>query len=423
MNEQIRDNELHLKEQLQAISRPSNFSGLVIGTHPSVDLSNSKIYLAKAEWIVVSDEDGNSTALTITSPLVADMATSGANGIDTGSEASSTWYEIHVIRKPSDGSVALLLVQLSDVYAVVASAAVGATYQNLRDTSSQQKVAQGFKTTEDDIPFAFLQTRILKAGTPTGYIWLTIETDDGAGSPSGTAIATSPKIDVSTIDATAAADVVFWVNSSTINLQTGTQYHAVFNSDLSVSASNYLRIVANATSVYADGQVKTYNGTTWAGSATDLYFEVNARRAAVAPIMPSGYEQRCKVGYVRNNASANLTKFVAHDRTVTPAETAALASATVNTVGRTFSLGSFVPPVPVRVVCTILNAASTSFRLAPIIGGHGPIAYTPRSAGGQFITTVTGYLDSGIVNTDYSLIYASATVNGQSLWLSSWEWI
>jgi len=44
-----------------------------------------------------------------TSTLSPDVTVSGANGLDTGSEASSTWYSVWAIAKSSDGTSASLL--------------------------------------------------------------------------------------------------------------------------------------------------------------------------------------------------------------------------------------------------------------------------------------------------------------------------
>jgi hypothetical protein len=426
MNEQIRDNLNHLHDLLRTISRPSNFAGVVLGTHPSADMFASKIYLQKGEWIVVSDDDGNAEAITITTPLVADMATVGANGRDAGSESASTWYEIYLIRKSSDGSVALLLSEFEEIYASVASTSVGASFTNLRETASLQKVAQGFQTTEDDLPFSFCTVRILRVGSPTGYVWMTIETDN-SGSPSGTAIAESPKIDVSTLDNNAEGDVIFWADTVTANLLTAVPYHLVLNSDAPTSASNYLRIVSHGSSVYANGQVKTYNGSVWTGSAIDLYFNVAAKRDAVAVVMPTGYDQKCKLGYVRNNSSSDLTRFVAHDRTVTPAEAAILAASSLTTAQRILTIDSFVPPIPVRLRCVLATNTSSggACRVAPVRGGHGPLSNVPRAAGGQAVifdaSAAENMSAADVVNTDFAKIYA--TTSGASAYVSSWEWL
>lgn len=53
-------------------------------------------------------DSGDTTDIVVGSPLTADITASGANGLDTGSEASSTWYSAWVIQK-ADGTVASLL--------------------------------------------------------------------------------------------------------------------------------------------------------------------------------------------------------------------------------------------------------------------------------------------------------------------------
>ena len=48
--------------------------------------------------------------------LSAVITTAGAGGLDTGSEAASTWYEIYAIRKSSDGTKNLLLHRAKDYF-------------------------------------------------------------------------------------------------------------------------------------------------------------------------------------------------------------------------------------------------------------------------------------------------------------------
>lgn len=47
----------------------------------------------------------NTADIEVSSPLVVSLAASGALGLDTGSEASSTWYYVYLIKKSSDGTV------------------------------------------------------------------------------------------------------------------------------------------------------------------------------------------------------------------------------------------------------------------------------------------------------------------------------
>jgi len=53
--------------------------------------------------------DDNTTDIVSTGTLTANIATSGANGLDTGSEASDTWYSVWIIWNSGTGTAASLL--------------------------------------------------------------------------------------------------------------------------------------------------------------------------------------------------------------------------------------------------------------------------------------------------------------------------
>src|SRR5262245_5363211 len=427
MNQQIRDNERHLKEQLQALgaNASADFSGLVVGTHPSDDLYQSQIYLTRATWIIVLDSDGNASAVEVSTPMTAAITTSGLNGLDTGTEEASTWYEIYMIRRPVDGALALLLHKKSDVYFLDEQQTTGGSSQAFRDTASGvQKVAQGFQIDDTDVPISHVVLSLQKQGSPTGYVWVTIESDN-AGSPSGTAIATSMKFDVSTLQAaTNFGHVLFKFDTVASNLLTGVQYHIVLNSDVTVSGANYLRALAVGSSTYPRGQVKTYNGTSWAGVTADLYFQVWVHRAAVAPTLPTGYTQKALLGYVYNNSGSNFTRFIAHDKLVTPMESQLIA-ASPTTLPVIVSMAALVPPIGLRIHAVMEVGSSGGYVRMGARGGYG-ISNVPRGANGQAIVyqgAAAGAMGlAGIVNTDIAEVYVSAGAPGGHLYLSSWEW-
>lgn len=51
-------------------------------------------------------DDSNTELMEVTSDLTVDISTSGANGLDTGTEAASTWYYVWLIKNTSTGTVA-----------------------------------------------------------------------------------------------------------------------------------------------------------------------------------------------------------------------------------------------------------------------------------------------------------------------------
>jgi hypothetical protein len=425
MNAQVRDNITHLKEQLQALGRVavSNFDGMLLSTHPSEDLALSKIYLARAQWIVVLDDaGGNAAAVEITSPLVADIASPGAGGLDTGTEEASTWYDIMLVRKSGDGTTALMLHKHSNVVVQDEVQATGGAGTSFRySPTGVEKVAQGFSIDETDVPISHVHVYLWKAGTPTGYVWMTIESDN-AGSPSGTAIATSPKFDVANLG-TVAGHAVFFFDTSTANLLTGVQYHFVLHSDVAMGSSNYISVVNVGSSTYPRGQLKTYNGTVWTGVTADVTFGLWVRRALVAPTMPVGYDQKALIGYAYNNASSNLTKFMATNRVIVPHESQ-LMIANVGTAPTFVAISGLVPPVPVSLRPVIDAPASSVVRVGGLRRLPG-VSNVPRANGQVIVSNGAGaasITEGGIVSTAVAAVYASSSVAGSNIYLNSWEW-
>jgi len=75
---------------------------------------DAKITYTSANTITIpassAVRDGiNSQDITFASPVVIDLSASGVNGLDTGSEASSTWYYVYAIYNPTTDTAAGLL--------------------------------------------------------------------------------------------------------------------------------------------------------------------------------------------------------------------------------------------------------------------------------------------------------------------------
>lgn len=56
----------------------------------------------------------NTSDMEITTDLTVSLAISGANGLDSGTEAANTWYYVYLIKKSSDGTVAGLLSTVNE---------------------------------------------------------------------------------------------------------------------------------------------------------------------------------------------------------------------------------------------------------------------------------------------------------------------
>lgn len=82
-------------------SRNASYSNLV------VQVTSNTAWTVTADEIIVEDSSNTYKTLRAVS-LTGGIATSGANGLDTGAEASNTWYYVFVIAK-SDGTTATLI--------------------------------------------------------------------------------------------------------------------------------------------------------------------------------------------------------------------------------------------------------------------------------------------------------------------------
>ncbi len=299
-------------DALALIGSAETFKNLLLSTHPDADLSASRVYLNHADWIVMSDGE----RVTDWNDLVANIT--GANGIgalDTGSEASDTWYSVYA---GYNGTTKGLFLHREKDYFLDEQYTTGEdATQGIRSNvdNSTVKVAQGFGTLNSSGLCEFVDVKLIRVSSPTGRIWFTIEADSG-GVPSNTPLATSDKLDVSRLTASAQ-----WVRipfRTPATLSTATTYHLVAQGDWTVSGTNYVgwRMDGSAGS-YAAGSKALYDsdtGTWTADGDDDLMFKIYITRndVAVSGTAPTGYRY-AKIGYVYNDG-ADFGLFAQHDR-------------------------------------------------------------------------------------------------------------
>jgi len=151
-------------------------------THPTYQLD------VTADYAAAVDSSGNLTLLTSVSGTV-DISASGANGLDTGAKAVSTWYYIFVIAK-TDGTKALLLSLSSTAPTMPA----GYTYKLLLG-SIRNNAGNNFVNINqlDDAVVMDLDIAVVSAGTDATYTAVDIATavPPIAKRVSGSAVSTS----------------------------------------------------------------------------------------------------------------------------------------------------------------------------------------------------------------------------------------
>jgi hypothetical protein len=163
---------------------PQTFRGLTLRTHPDSDVAVKKTMFS-ADVIVMSDGEAVSTWTNV----VTDISTSGAQGLDTGSEAASTWYEQYAIYNGTNKYGCLHRAR--DWFLDLDITSGEDATQGIRSAvdNSTVRVSQGI-TPVTAGKLVFIDVELIKVGTPTGNIWFTIEANS-AGVPSNTPLATS----------------------------------------------------------------------------------------------------------------------------------------------------------------------------------------------------------------------------------------
>lgn len=140
-----------------------------------------------------------------------------------------------------------------------------------------EKLAQSFQTGSDAVRVKQVDLWLAKKNSPTGNLSVRIETDSG-GSPSGTAVAVG-----STSSGTVAASglgitmqKVTFTFAKPPALDASTTYWIVLSTTDGAHASNYVLWYADSDGGFANGTLKTYDGSVWSATGMDGIFRVMA---------------------------------------------------------------------------------------------------------------------------------------------------
>lgn len=320
---------------------PAHFAqALHVRTHPDNDVAARKIMLVHADALVMND----GSIVTGWDQLVADITVSGANGLDTGAERPSAWYDVFAIRKSSDGTKGLLLHETP-----VPSQNQAFTTENSQTAlragaTTNVKLAQSMQVSVA-APLLWVDLKLYRNGTPNGNIWVTLQGDNGTGRPNDSNIlATSDKLNAANVALT-TGEFLRFVFRNPPTLETGVTYHIVLQGDYTPGGTN-VQWRDNTTGGYSDGQESTYNGTVWTTvAARDFVFRAFLQIGTATPVMPPGYDQYALVDEVYNDAAGN---FRAHKKeggdVAYFAQATALNISAYQTLERDLDLSTFVPP-------------------------------------------------------------------------------
>lgn len=406
------------------------FRGLHLRTHPDYDVAEYTVSLVHADEIIFDDGVRVTSGL---DNLEADITISGAGGLDAGSEASDTWYKIFVIRKSSDETLDLLLHReknylLDQEYITGRDSSV-----KLREgATTGVKLAQGFQVSvSGECPF--IEARIETDGSPTGTIWFTLEAD-ASGNPSGTPLATSDKIDITNLSGNNTAWQRYIFRSPTM-LSTSTQYWLVLQGDYTPSTTNAALWSRDSTSSsYPNGTLSIFNGTTWsADSDDDFLFKLFITQNETSITMPSGYDQKCLIGYVYNNGNGHFDGMVAHNNRVKPLVEQSLGLfSNPNSILLLTDISTLVPPVPLRIGLFggLVSLENQFLVISGVPDGHagiaGPGNANPSQYGRVIRLSEGSYAQDiefmGYIHTEFQALYWGPGSGTGKAWVADWEW-
>jgi hypothetical protein len=400
-----------------------DFRGLYWLTHPDADKAASQILVVRADEVIF--DDGFRLAAGI-ARLVADITASGAGGLDTGAEAAAKWYELHLIRKSSDGTLSTLLHRAREYVADQSQTTANGGGVIRAGAADRVKLAQSFQPATAG-PCDFVDVRLNRLGSPVGEVWFTIEADSGSDAPSGTPLATSDRLNAAAFSTTDT--FVRFPFRAPATLAAGTKYWLVAQASYTASTSNHIKWQGNtSSSTYANGRASAFNGTTWGSTPNpdgqhDMAFKTYATVES-AVVMPSGYDQRCHLGFAYNDASGNFRLQSVVDRLSHSTEIT-LASGIANATSTPLLIHSAegLPPVPVKARPGIFASADAD--VFAVVGGITGFLF---SSFNRFVGSGVGggfAFDYGaFVNTEYQTLYA-CRVSGAgtgTITAFGWEW-
>lgn len=403
--------------------------GLEIRTSPDADAAK-KVLLWHADEIVFDD----GTRIGPVDRYSAALDVAGAGGLDTGSEAASTWYSAHLLQKSLDNSLTLVLHRVKDYFLDETYTAVDDGEYILRRATGNANTRLGQEFQVDTAGLLeFADLKLVRAGAlAASRVWLTIHTDS-SGLPSTTVLATSDKLQASIIPTTSG--YIRFVFRTPATLSASTSYHLVLNGDYTASDTVNVRWRADVTaSAYRTTAISAEwanNGTWTAVTADDFLFKLYVTRNNAAVTLPSGYDRQCgPLAYAYNGGGGGLNDLLAFvggwrwHRLLTEQSLGSI-TATIPTLT---DLSTVVPPGMLAVTLSGKNSTSGSRMVAGGLSsglGHGIAADTTDRGATQIVAAdssnvVRGSL--GAILTEFQGAYLLVNANTGIAYVTSFEW-
>ena len=405
-----------------------SFRGLHLRTHPNYLASPSQVMLTALEEVVMND--GTRYQPSASMPLAADITVSGPGGLDTGTEAISTWYDIYLIGKSSTTANAdlRLMFHRAKKHSLEAEIPINTdAFRGLRlaTGTATDKLSQGVQFTAAG-PMPFIDVILARSGTvPVSTIWFTLQTSAGSD-PTGTVLATSVKLDATAVNTTAQA--IRFTFTSPPTVATGTQYHLVMEGDYARSDTNFIWWYGVAAGGYASGVARQWNSAAWSNATGvgDFWFRCYVTRFDTALTFPTGYDQSIKIGQVYNSAGGHFETFRQKGTRVSFLIDHLMLNASTSAVETLTDLSTLLPPLALRVYAAAQNTTNAgTVMMGPVPDGYNmrtstfannTITVQPASAN----SSLTGF-PSDII-TETQAVYFRVGVGTGFVWVTGYDW-
>jgi hypothetical protein len=379
----------------------TSFNNLWIQTHYNLAVKNHQVLLRQADEIIMND----GSRVAGWSNLVADITVSGAGGLDIGVEEPSHWYEVYALHDSSNDVVSLVLHRAPETLLDQSLVTTTDNGRNVRNAAGgESKIAQSFVPLVAG-PLTSVEVEVSRVGSPTGLIWVTLETDDAnnVGFPSGNVLATSRVMDVARLPTDKARMRFLFDTNTSVSLST--TYHLVYQGDYTVSGVNYTTIWGIAAGGYTNGRANEFRipTSTWrrctdSGGPADLWFKTFVKGTpATEVVLPVNYDQWCHISYVYNNSAGHFKPYVQKNRKIVASVSSDWRAFTAVTgLIEAVDLGTFVPPVPCAVQFYLWTAHASPNVPSPI----GGVSSTDMLiTGGTSVGSVTANVKGPSVTT------------------------
>jgi hypothetical protein len=203
-------------------------------------------------------------------------------------------------------------------------------------------------------------------------MWVTLEADSG-GSPSGTPLATSDKMDASLVGNTGVDQTLRFAFRTPYTDTTSQVVWIVLQGDYTRSDANFVTWRGVVAGGFAGGSSKDFNGTSWSATPGANGLDRDFRywhEASTSVTMPSGYTKRCKVGYVFSDSAGNMRQFEARDNVIRHSFLAVVSGATTD-IPALADLNTHVPAGPIDVLLGALgNTSADQWSVNPAPFGY-----------------------------------------------------